>query len=409
MTIIDGIYKRVNTQNLENFSKELDMPDSLITAMANPKNEITEKITTNPDGSITIVYETSMCDELNTTLTLKLGETKSMTKPFPFTVTMTKKNSNTYMFENDVGGVTKLTEVTFHNYGFSYKASIKDKDITMTEEFKRITPKETGFFVFTSEKNGFELVSKLMPKMDKTAWESSVDDRAFRLAKNNGVYTWETHFGMKKFETTFKLDEEYEYSEQVFGFSSSNVTTMPSPGVFTTVSKSKKDGAIIETMVVFSEDGAVMTQKFAGITATYYYRRMVDLQGTFKKVSSYGMEGYLDALGIKEPLKTQIIEAEETHSCDMFGKKIRKTKSNTVLMPAGEQTWAVDVENTVDIEGFGPVKFIYTEGKDSSLTVMKFGGKNIVLKEKVSGDFVVMEAIVDGMNSSRAVIILVRE
>jgi len=409
MTIIDGIYKRVNTQNVEAFSKELDMPENLITAMTNPKNEVTEKITTNPDGSITFVYETSMCEELNTNVTLKLGETKSMTKPFPYTVTMTKKNSNTYMFENDVGGVIMFTEVTYHNYGFSYKASIKDKNVTMSEEFKRITPKETGFYVFTSEKNGFELLNKLMPEMDKATWESFADDMAFRLAKNNGVYTWETHIGMNKNETTFKLDEEYEYSEKVFGFTFSNVSTMPSPGIFKTVSKSKKDGTIIDTTVVFSEDGAVLTQKCAGITATFHYRRMVDIQGTFRKVSSIGMEGYLDAVGIKEPLKSQIIEANETSSCDMFGKKIRKTKSDSILMPAGEQTFAVGVENTMDIEGFGQVKLMYTEGKDSSLTVARFGGKTTVMKQKVSGDFVVMEAMVDGLNSSRAVTILVRE
>jgi len=408
MTIIDGIYKRKNSNNCHKFYELLGVPEKFKNSFCNPKNEILVKVATNPDGTFTFITESSMDTDINNTLNLKLGEAKLITEPFPYTATMTKKNPNKYCLEMQYKGATIIEDITFHNYGITANSVLKEKNISMTEEYERITPKVTGFFVLISENNALGIVNKLMPEIDEPILETIRNDAAFRITLKNEIYTWETHMGMRKLETKFRLDEEYDYLDTEFGFASSNVTTVTSPGVFLTMSKSKKDGTVIETTVVFSEDGATLTQKVAGVTATYFYRRMADTDGSFKKVAAYGLAGYLDALGVKEPLKSNMIEEKDQYSCEMFGKKLRKFKSNSTFFP-GEFSLMVGEENAVDFPEFGTMKLVLTESKDSNMVVGTMDGKTIVETNKYSDNFAISEVMVDGIPSSRAVMIYVRE
>jgi len=408
MTIIDGIYKRKSAENSLNFMEGLGLPEKLKNSFCNTENEITKKVATNPDGTFTFSIESSLDPDLNSTVTMKLGEAKSVTSPFPYIVTLTKKNTNKYSYEMQCDDVTWINDITFHNYGFTTISLLKEKNVTMTEEYERITPKVTGFFVLISENNASGIINKVMPELEQSIVETLRHDIAFRITMKNGVYTWETHFGIKKWETKFKLDEEYDYLETEFGFDSSNVTTMTSPGVLLTMSKSKKDGQVIETTVVFSEDGVTLTQKVAGVTATYFYRRMADTEGKFRRIAANGIAGYLDALGVKEPLKSKLMESKDQYSCEMFGKKLRKFKSESAFYP-GEFTLVVGEENAVKFPEFGMMKLVLTESKDSNMIVGTMDGKTIVGTNKYSDNFEISEVMVDGIPSSRAVMIYVRE
>ena len=71
---------------------------------------------------------------------------------------------NNYFLHNDsmvseMGGKVMNTETTGHNYGFSLRGTIEGTAISFSEEFKKIDPQVTGFYVFESEVDIFHPLS----------------------------------------------------------------------------------------------------------------------------------------------------------------------------------------------------------------------------------------------------------
>merc|ERR1711910_232949 len=94
-----------------------------------------------------------------------------MKEPFPHFFTITKKNENTWINRVEMGGKVMVTESTVHNYGMSVRGTVEGTACAFKEEFKKVSPKISGYYVFESE-NGMEKVVKLLsPQMTGADWD----------------------------------------------------------------------------------------------------------------------------------------------------------------------------------------------------------------------------------------------
>merc|ERR1711881_781810 len=99
-----------------------------------------------------------------------------------------------------------------------------------------------------------------------------------------------------------------------------------------------------------------------------------------KVCSKVGAEGYLDACGVPEPMKTEMLEAVDVVEMKRLGGGKISTKSSSKFMP-GENIMKLGEQWEIEMPGLG----------------------------KVTGDFIVEECEVDGNIASQMKQILVRQ
>ena len=119
--------------------------------------------------------------------------------------------------------------------------------------------------------------------------------------------------------------------------------------------------------------------------------------------------GFLETLGVHEPMKTEMLATKDWHheflrlTCDQIClKATTRFFPGGVMMRRGEQ-WQLDLTAT----GLGHVRGITTELNNTLLHCIKVNEKNIAIKQKVSGDFMIYECDVDGDMASRMKMIMV--
>merc|ERR1712012_520027 len=103
---------------------------------------------------------------------------------------------------------------------------------------------------------------------------------------------------------------------------------MGAPGRYKMVTKTKT-GKTGDFEMSFSEHGVFETMTVGGLSASCFYRRLGDFEGTWKVCSKVGAEGYLDACGMPEP-----------------------TKSSSKFMP-GENVMKLGEQWEIEMPGFG--------------------------------------------------------
>merc|ERR1711902_432825 len=110
--------------------------------------------------------------------------------------------------------------------------------------------------------------------------------------------------------------------------------------------------------------------KVGGLEGTEFYKRVADIEGTWRPVAHAGMEGYLRALGITGSMAEDMMNdtTSEYFTMQMMAGGKVKTQTNSKWLP--------------------------------SEMVMKFGGKKIAITEKVTGGFMISEYVVDGNKAS---------
>merc|ERR1712227_184373 len=123
---ISGKFKLESSSNIPAAFAALGFPESDIKTFLDPKNEIIYNVQDNGDGSFEVASTLSMMPSWNTQNSMKIGETKEFTTPFPYKICINKKSNN--------------------NYCMSVLGSIEGTDITFKEYYKRITPRISGYY-----------------------------------------------------------------------------------------------------------------------------------------------------------------------------------------------------------------------------------------------------------------------
>merc|ERR1712156_323062 len=400
----DGKFVLESAENVGPFMAAIGMPEDMIKKMMNSKNEITLTMVENADGSFTSSSEQSMCPELNQTTTFKLGETQKIEKPWPMTITITKSSDITWK------SVSVMGEHTINNYGLTICGTLQGSALSFREEFRKVSPKISGFYKLESEKGMNDIMKLLLPQMDIADFEKMKGDIALRVGdKEDGLFLEEQWAGKKK-AYTMKFDEEYDYTEPSFNVDEKRITTKVGPGCFKTISKSKKDGKSYEWTVSFNDNGFSNCVKAGGLEATECYRRLPDIDGTWRMAAVTGMENYLAACGVTGDQAKQLIAdaGQEYFTIERLPGGKMRSQTNSKWLPA-ELVVKIGETYSFEMAGLGRSEGVMTELDDTILHVMKFGGKTMRITEKISGDFMVSEYVVDGSRSSTMKTILARD
>merc|ERR1712179_764682 len=335
----DGTFVMESHQNLTPCMLALGMTEEMLKKMLDPKNVITMTVVENKDGSFTSGTTQSLAPEFNHSSTFKIGETTTVKEPWPATVTVTKKSETTWNTRTEMGGKVMIAE--------------------------------------TIEKN-LEAIMKIMtPQLKWEDFEKIKPDLAMRIIERpDGVCVEEKFAGQNK-TYSVKFDEEYEYSAPDWNVDDKRVTTKTAPGCFTTVCRAKKDGKVSEWSMTITDCGMNVHIKVGGLEAEETYKRVADVEGTWRPVAHSGMDSYLRCLGITGALAEEMMSntCSEYFTMELLpGGKV-KTTTNSKWLPA-EMVMKIGEAYCFEMPGMGKIEGVMTEiGADTFLNVMKLGGK----------------------------------
>merc|ERR1711887_428993 len=377
MGVYDGVYKLDMSQAEPNWSalhKEMGIPEADSKAMMTPGGNVhTMTVMENKDGSVTTSTNNTSLPHLNSSFTSKPGEIKKIEKPFPCTVAWNYKGENESVMNIEMANGKKfVNEYCMNNYGFTCTTFVEGSPLKCKAVFWKVSPREDGYYELESEKGMFPVLQQLMPQMTEDAWNE--------LQKNGGV-------AMK-----LKVEKKRAVMEE----------RMPGGK---TKTKAEKIG---DYEMNFTEHGIYETASVGGLTASCFYRRFCDFEGTWKVCSKVGAEGYLDACGMPEPMKSEMLAAVDVVEMKRLGGGKISTKSSSKFMP-GENVMKLGEQWEIEMPGFGKMTGVFMEHGDCFSSCMKIGEKTINVKGKVTGDFIVEECEVDGSIASQMKQILVRQ
>merc|ERR1711868_253366 len=371
MGVYDGVYQLDMSQADPNWAamhKEMGIPEADTKAMISGGNVHTMTVMENKDGSFTTSTNNTVVPHHNSSFTSKPGEIKKMEKPFPCTVSWNYRGENESVMNIEMANGKKLVnEYCMNNYGFTCTTSMEGSSLKARAVFWKVSPKEDGYYEMETEKGMFPVLQQLMPQMTEDAWKE--------LIKNGGVA-----MKLKVDKTNAVMEERMSGGKSKTGDFEMN----------------------------FTEHGVFETMTVGGLSASCFYRRLGDFEGTWKVCSKVGAEGYLDACGMPEPMKSELLAANDVVEMKRLGGGKISTKSSSKFMP-GENVMKLGEQWEIEMPGFGKMTGVFMEHGDCFSSCMKIGEKTINVKGKVTGDFIVEELDVDGSLASRMKQILVRQ
>jgi len=415
MGVFDGVYKLDMTQADPNWAalhKEMGIPEADSKAMMTPGGNVhTMTVMENKDGSFTTSTNNTSLPHLNSSFTSKAGEIKKIDKPFPCTVAWNYKGENESVMNIEMANGKKfVNEYCMNNYGFTCTSSVEGNSLKCKAVFWKVSPREDGYYELDNEKGMFPVLQQLMPQMTEDAWKELVKNGgvAMKLKVDKKRAVMEERMpGGKSKTVVYPFDEAVNYTNEEYGLEETRMLTRVAPGRYKMVAKNKA-GKTGDYEMNFTEHGIYETASVGGLTATCFYRRLGDFEGTWKVCSKVGAEGYLDACGVPEPMKTEMLEAVDVVEMKRLGGGKISTKSSSKFMP-GENIMKLGEQWEIEMPGFGKMTGVFMEHGDSFSSCMKIGEKTINVKGKVTGDFIVEECEVDGNIASQMKQILVRQ
>jgi len=399
-------------ENLGPVMLAVGMTEDMLKSTLSPNNKVTYTMSVNGDGTYSTIVDNSLTPEFNSNITFKIGERVEVQKPWPMAFTVTKKSEKVLTTRTEMGGKVMVTESTMHNYGMSIRGTLEGTALSFREEFKKISPKVDGFYVFESDKGMGEMVKLMLPHMEVAEFDKIKVNNAVRVTETlDGVCIDERFGGLERKVYTVKFNEEYDYCQPEWKIDEKRITIKTGPGCFKTVAKSKKDGKTWEFNMTFNENGVFICVKMGATEASEVYKRVPDVEGTWRMVSQCGMGNYLESLGVTGSQKDLMIASSsgEYFTLErMSGGKI-KALTNSKFYPA-EMVFKMAETYTLDMQGgLGTITGISTEQKDTLMNVMKFNGKTVTINEVFSGDFMVADYVVDGCTASTLKVVSTRD
>merc|ERR1719357_1566172 len=120
------------------------------------------------------------------------------------TITITKSSDITWKSVSVMGEHTMVSESTINNYGLTIRGTLQGSALSFREEFRKVSPKISGFYKLESEKGMNDIMKLLLPQMDIADFEKKKGD-------------------------IVKFDEEYDYTEPSFNVDKKRITTKVGP------------------------------------------------------------------------------------------------------------------------------------------------------------------------------------
>merc|ERR1712227_1168169 len=372
MSCFEGKFVLESSSNVAAGMAAIGMPEDDVKKFLDPNNVVSYDITEPSPDCFQVDSKVSLMPEWNSSACIKLGEIAEFTKPFPYTIVITKKGGNTLVNKNEMMGKTLISEQTFHNYGMTSVTTVEGSGVTFTEIFKRVTPKISGYFVFESESGLAGLMAAL--GMESFDVGQITTDMSFRMKDKGDCFEVTEYFGDKKIVCS-KYNEEYDYERPEWKINDKRITT-----------------------------------KVGSVESHEVYKRMADTEGKWRPVSNVGAESYADALGVTGADKEKLVAdtLKDWFTIERLPGGLVKMNSSSDLF-GKEMIWKMGEEWSMEMPIFGKMTGIATEGCDSVANCVKMMGKTIGYKDTFSGDFLISEVKVVGSNASPMISIYTRD
>jgi len=407
MSLVDGKYICESSSGKPAAFAALGIPEADVKKAMDPKNELMVEIYESSPDCYQFKRTVSLQPEWNEGGCMKVGETMKFTTPFPYTMTTTKNDANTFMYTMEMNGKTVVSSMAYNNYGFVVNGKIQGTNLTFTEVFKRVTPKISGYYIFESQ-TGLEGILKAlgMPAEDLA---SVTTGSAFSLTEVGDRLETVEYFGGEVKRAAYTYNKEFDYQRPDWNVNDKRIVTKIAPGIVKTICKSKTTGNTWEYTMFFNDRGVVFRSKANEAEATECYKRGVHSEGVWRVVSQTGLESFAEALGMTGDMKKRFCEssAREVYTIKRLMGGAVEVRSDSPWLP--EVTILKSGEEYVTDNPYGKIRSICYEHNDQWIFASKANGKNISNDDKFSGDFMIREACVDGIKSSTAITIFARD
>merc|ERR1711990_545795 len=405
----DGVYKlRTLSDDAFTLMKTMGLPEADIKLVMHPKNILTLTLIKNKDESITYMHELTMAPHMNFTITLKIGETVELKKPVPFTITLLKIEHDELHMKMEANGKTFMRKVLLNNFGLTVITTMEGEHLMEKAIYDRISPDITGYYEMDKEENLLLLLQQTFPDILE---RMKLRGMGMTLKKDKDMITIMDHFLEEEKKTMiYKLDEPVEYKTMIAGTETVEMRVMTKlvPGHYKMICKSKTTGKVKEREYIFTEKGFTIIAKLAGIKSICFFKRCPDVEGIWKVVTKEGEGSFLDACGILELKKTEMMTSLDCHHMMRLGYGKLWLKTNSKLLPE-ELTMKLGEHFECYLKHLGKAMGIATEINKTLMVCLKIGLMTINIKEKVSGDFMIMECDVDGNLMTKMKMIMIRQ
>merc|ERR1712198_162117 len=370
----DGVYKlRTFSDDFFTLMKTMGLHEADVKLAMHPKNIMSLTLMKNKDKSITYIHEMTMAPNMNFTVTLKIGETVELKKPIPFRITLLKIEHDKLHMKMEANGKTIMRKILLNNFGLTMVTTMEGEDLMVKAIYDRISPDITGYYEMDREENLLLLLQQTFPNITADILERmKLRGMGMTLKKEEDRITMTRFFLEEEKKTViYKLDEPVEYKITIAGteVEETRVLTNIAPGEYKMICKSKTTG---------------------------------------KVVTKEGEGSFIDACGIPEPKKAEMMTSLDCHHMMRLGYGKLWLKTNSKLLPE-ELTMKLGENFECHLKHLGKATGIATEINKTLMVCLKIGVMTINIKEKVSGDFMIMECDVDGNLMTKMKMIMIRE
>merc|ERR1712198_244337 len=408
----DGVYKlRTFSDDFFTLMKTIGLPEADIKLAMHPKNIMSLTLMKNKDKSITYIHEMTMAPNMNFTVTLKIGETVELKKPIPFRITLLKIEHDELHMKMEAHGKTIMRKILLNNFGLTMVTTMEEEDLMVKAIYDRISPDITGYYEMDREENLLLFLQQTFPNITADILERmKLRGMGMTLKKEDTITMTRFFLEEEKKTVIYKRGEPVEYKIMIAGteVEETRVLTKIAPGEYKMICKSKTTGKVVEKEYIFTENAFTMVAKVAGIKATVFYKRCPDVEGIWKVVTKEGEGSFIDACGIPEPKKTEMMTSLDCHHMMRLGYSKLWLKTNSKLLPE-ELTMKLGENFECHLKHLGKATGIATEINKTLMVCLKIGVMTINIKEKVSGDFMIMECDVDGNLMTKMKMVMIRE
>jgi len=403
--ICSGTFLMVSNENAVEAYVGMDIPREDAEIMTNPacKNRFDVEVCGN---GIKWQEFYPTLPKYNQTYNLKIGEAATFTTPVALTITVMKKSGRTFSFEFQAGGKKSTSIATFSPEGLTVKGS-NDGGVEYTEVFARQEPEMCGMFLLEDSKS---IVDMLVSQgKDRAAMEEQLSWCGWRISEKGGLIHHQEIFRAGGISRTFRLGEEFDNTNDFYEGPEVAVVTSDFPGSFTMVSRPAKGPALTFNWMV-SAKGMVGTCTDGTNTATFSYKRIPDIVGTWRMVTNQGVEAQLEALGMTGAEKAKA--AANFIPTSVEGKAVCGGRWRWESTPKEIHTdieFAMNEEYSYSWAGetFSEIA-TYKPDMTGMLLVSKSGGKVIKSDMTFTKNFLITVWEIEGLANSRATVIFTR-
>lgn len=419
-SLFTGTFKLVSHQGMEPLlecMKDAGLPAEVMKKAMSPDNEML--CTASLDNGFCCVEVTnSLCPELNSSFSGKIGEEIEVKVPIPQKFTISRKGDDTLVINSESAMGKAVATETFNNFGITVNGCFDPdgKALKYKQVFERVASPIEGYYVFDKEENMEAFIKETMPGTDINLVKKAMQASSMKVKKCGDVLSFEECFGggLPTKKMSCKLDEQFRYEQKAFNEDYNVIISCGGPGILTSVMKNNINGKLSEWTYNFTSAGVCMegVDKTSGLKCKYSFKRSGDWFASWRQVTVSNEVGYLAAAGMPAAMIKEMCGRRLTMTFSREGDDMVKMTTTDPMMPDLTYRLGEQYSFTQQIPGVpGGVQCtgisVQTSCNEMS-TVMKAGDLVVNLKGKVTDDFMITSCEVEGKPGSLSKSIFVR-